>query len=127
MFLTQVFALHRGNASYEAAELRLLVGDELKIRLNSGGARQYGKAWEATGHVLGLVDGEIRLEVRSPHAPTDVSECAYVVDFVWKGTSYDRMQSALKNLAVDDTSLSGYLYHRLLGHDVEQHWVVAVH
>ena len=29
------------------------------------------------------------------------------------------MQAALKNLAVDDTSLSGYLYHRLLGHDVE--------
>ena len=33
-------------------------------------------------------------------------------------TSYDRMQSALKTFAVDDTSVSGYLYHRLLGHEV---------
>lgn len=30
------------------------------------------------------------------------------------------MQSALKTFAVDDTSVSGYLYHRLLGHEVEQ-------
>jgi regulator of nonsense transcripts 1 len=29
------------------------------------------------------------------------------------------MQAALKTFAVDDTSVSGYLYHRLLGHDVE--------
>ena len=118
-----VFSLARGGAgafsSYESNELRLMVGDELKIRLNSGGARQHGKPWEASGHVLRLADGEVALELRTPTAPTDVTDCSYVVDFVWKGTSYDRMQNALKNLAVDDASLSGYLYHRLLGHDVE--------
>ena len=43
----------------------------------------------------------------------------YAIDFVWKSTSFDRMQSAMKTFAVDDTSVSGYLYHRLLGHDVE--------
>ena len=30
------------------------------------------------------------------------------------------MQRAMKMFAVDETSVSGYLYHRLLGHDVEQ-------
>jgi len=29
------------------------------------------------------------------------------------------MQYAMKTFAVDETSVSGYLYHRLLGHDVE--------
>ncbi len=29
------------------------------------------------------------------------------------------MQSAMKTFAVDDTSLTGYLYHKLLGHEVE--------
>lgn len=29
------------------------------------------------------------------------------------------MQNALKTFAVDDTSVSGFLYHRLLGHEVE--------
>jgi regulator of nonsense transcripts 1 len=31
---------------------------------------------------------------------------------VWKSTSFDRMQNALKTFAVDDTSVSGYLYHQ---------------
>jgi len=30
------------------------------------------------------------------------------------------MQTALKTFAVDETSVSGYIYHRLLGHEVEQ-------
>lgn len=30
------------------------------------------------------------------------------MDFVWKSTSFDRMQTAMKTLAVDDTSVSGY-------------------
>ena len=29
------------------------------------------------------------------------------------------MQSALKTFAVDDSSVWGYIYHKLLGHDVE--------
>lgn len=33
---------------------------------------------------------------------------------------YCRMQSALRKFAVDDTSVSAYIYHRLLGHDVEE-------
>ena len=31
-----------------------------------------------------------------------------------------RMQYAMKTFAVDETSVSGYIYHRLLGHDVEE-------
>lgn len=30
-----------------------------------------------------------------------------------------RMQSSLKTFAVDETSVSGYIYHKLLGHEVE--------
>lgn len=33
---------------------------------------------------------------------------------------YCRMQLALRKFAVDDSSVSGYIYHRLLGHDVEE-------
>lgn len=31
----------------------------------------------------------------------------------------NRMQSALKTFAVDETSVWGYIYHKLLGHEVE--------
>ena len=34
------------------------------------------------------------------------------VEYVWKGTSYERMQRAMKAFAVDETSVSGYLYHK---------------
>jgi regulator of nonsense transcripts 1 len=44
----------------------------------------------------------------------------FQVDFVWKSTSFDRMQSALKTFAVVETSVSGYIYHKLLGHEVEE-------
>ena len=30
-----------------------------------------------------------------------------------------RMQSALKTFSLDETSVSGYIYHKLLGHEVE--------
>jgi regulator of nonsense transcripts 1 len=36
-----------------------------------------------------------------------------------------RMQTAMRTFAVDERSVSGYLYHRLLGHDVEEHKVRA--
>ena len=32
----------------------------------------------------------------------------------------NRMQYAMKTFAVDETSVSGYIYHRLLGHEVEE-------
>lgn len=100
------------------SEARLAPGDELRLRLDAGGARIYGKNWDGTGNVLWIVDGEIALEMRNPVCPADITE-GYIVEFVWKATSYDRMQAALTTFAVDDTSVSGYLYHRLLGHEVE--------
>jgi regulator of nonsense transcripts 1 len=104
--------------SREESELRLVTGDELKLKLDASAARAYGSQWEGTGHVMWIDDGEIALEMRSNAVPLNITE-GYVAEFVWKSTSYDRMQNALKTFAVDDTSVSGYLYHRLLGHDVE--------
>ena len=49
-----------------------------------------------------------------------VGFAGFIVEYVWKRTSFDRMQRAMKMFAVDETSVSGYLYHRLLGHEVEQ-------
>ena len=111
----------RSSASYVGMsdeQHKLQVGDEMGLRLNSGGIRQRGKKWEATGKVVRYTEGEVALEIRGD-CPTTIEEASYIVDFVWKGTSFDRMQGALKTLAVEDASLSGYLYHRLLGHDVE--------
>ena len=44
----------------------------------------------------------------------------YIVEYIWKSTSFDRMQDALKTFVIDNTSVTGYIYHRLLGHPVEE-------
>lgn len=63
---------------------------------------------------------EVGIELRSNlGAPVECTH-NFVVDFVWKSTSFDRMQTGMKTFAVDETSVSGYIYHKLLGHEVEE-------
>lgn len=52
---------------------------------------------------------EIGLELRrSEGVPIDVTH-NFTADFVWKSTSFDRMQLAMKTFAVDEKSVSGYI------------------
>nr|GEY08742.1 regulator of nonsense transcripts 1 homolog [Tanacetum cinerariifolium] len=101
----------------EDNELRLVPGDELRLRYSGDPAHP---AWQSVGHVIKLTaQEEVALELRvSLGAPFDVNH-GFSVDFVWKSTSFDRMQGAMKTFAVDETSVSGYIYHHLLGHEVE--------
>ncbi|KAF9623720.1 hypothetical protein IFM89_004273 [Coptis chinensis] len=101
----------------EDNELRLVPGDELRLRYSGDAAHP---AWQSVGHVIKLTaQEEVALELRaSQGVPVDCNH-GFSVDFVWKSTSFDRMQGAMKTFAVDETSVSGYIYHHLLGHEVE--------
>ena len=91
-----------------------------------GSSRQGSGGWfgglahggELGPEVVRLSHEEIAVELRSARCPTDLS-FNFSVDFVWKATSFDRMQTALRMFAIDDKSVSGFLYHKLLGHEVE--------
>ena len=55
------------------------------------------------------VSDEIGLELRrSEGVPIEITH-GYTADFVWKSTSFDRMQLAMKTFAVDEKSVSGYI------------------
>lgn len=43
--------------------------------------------------------------------PTETT-VGWTVEFVWKSVPFDRMQAAMRTFAVDETSVSGYIYHR---------------
>lgn len=105
----------------EDNELRLVPGDELRLRYSGDAAHP---AWQSVGHVIKLTaQEEVALELRaSQGVPVDIGH-GFSVDFVWKSTSFDRMQGAMKTFAVDETSVSGYIYHHLLGHEVEMQMV----
>lgn len=55
-----------------------------------------------------------RLAFTTQDVPDDCT-VGFRVEFVWKSTSFDRMRLALKQLDQDRTSISGFLYHTLLG------------
>jgi regulator of nonsense transcripts 1 len=65
------------------------------------------------------VSDEVAIELRRSDGVPDWCTHNFSVDFVWKSTSFDRMQSAMKTFAVDEQSVSGFIYHKLLGHEVE--------
>jgi hypothetical protein len=55
------------------------------------------------------VSDEIGVELKARDSvPSDCTH-GFSVDFVWKATSFDRMQAALKTFAVDEKSVSGYI------------------
>ncbi|XP_034738053.1 regulator of nonsense transcripts 1-like [Etheostoma cragini] len=102
----------------DSGDMRLMQGDEICLRYKG----DLAPLWKGIGHVIKVPDNygdEIAIELRSSvGAPVEIPH-NFQVDFVWKSTSFDRMQSALKTFAVDETSVSGYIYHKLLGHEVE--------
>lgn len=90
---------------------------------------------------------EVGLELKSNFDVPESCKEPFEVEFVWKATSFDRytknlqidmidiscyqsnpwtytissrMRAAVHKFAIDKTSMNAYLYHRLLGHLVEE-------
>ncbi|CAD7969242.1 unnamed protein product [Amoebophrya sp. A120] len=111
----------------ETNDIRLAPGDELRLKHEFGIKHpESGQmvSWECQGTVTKInSQEEVCLELRNAEkkGPWDNELVdGFTVEFVWKSTSFDRMQTAMRIFAVNETSVSGYLYHRLLGHDPEQ-------
>lgn len=104
----------------ELGDVKLAVGDEMRLRY-TGDLRPH---WEGVGYVIKIPNNqsdEVTIELRSRGDHKSVpTECThnFTADYVWKATSFDRMQHAMKTFAIDEMSVSGYIFHRLLGHEV---------
>lgn len=80
--------------------------------------------WKSKGHIIKItnskkpynfLDEEIGLELKNNYGvPTDTNN-RFKVEFVWKSTSFDRMQLGLRVFVRDESSLSGFLFHKILG------------
>jgi regulator of nonsense transcripts 1 len=104
----------------ELGDVKLAVGDEMRLRY-TGELRPH---WEGVGYVIKIPNNqsdEVTIELRAKGDHKSVpTECThnFSADYVWKATSFDRMQHAMKTFAIDEMSVSGYIFHRLLGHEV---------
>eukprot|EP00158_Paraphelidium_tribonemae_P004931 Partr_v1_DN27061_c0_g2_i1_m28571 putative Regulator of nonsense transcripts len=100
----------------EYSDIRLAVGDELTLKYDG----QLIKPWIGIGNVIKIPDShsdDVILQMKDLKVPTKCFE--FSVEFVWKSTSFDRMQSALKKLTFSDVAVSKYICNRFLGHDMD--------
>ncbi|CAI7420258.1 CPS_collapsed_G0043390.mRNA.1.CDS.1 [Saccharomyces cerevisiae] len=105
-------------STFESNELKVAIGDEM-ILWYSG---MQHPDWEGRGYIVRLPNSfqdtfTLELKPSKTPPPTHLTT-GFTAEFIWKGTSYDRMQDALKKFAIDKKSISGYLYYKILGHQV---------
>jgi len=104
----------------ELGDVKLAVGDEMRLKYKG----ELRPVWEGVGYVVKIPNNqsdEVTIELRKVGNDKSVpTECThnFSADYVWKATSYDRMQFAMKTFAIDELSVSGYIFHKLLGHEV---------
>lgn len=101
----------------ESGELRMAVGDEIRLKYHG----ELRKPWEAVVQVVSVPQNavtEVGVEFR-PNANLS-TQCThnFTAEFVWKGTTFDRMQQALRKFASEPTMCS-YLYRSVLGHPLK--------
>lgn len=96
-------------------DLKLMHGDQLRLTYNG----ELGSNFTSIGHVVKVPDNygeDIGLELENANgAPVDCTS-NFAIDFIWKSTSFKRMENALKSFAIDSNSVSNFIYSRLLGH-----------
>lgn len=101
----------------ESGEVRIAVGDEIKLKYHG----ELHAPWESLVQVVSVPQyavTEVAVELRrGTGAPTQCTH-NFTTEFVWKGTTFDRMQLALRSFAMENKSMSGYISRVILGHPV---------
>jgi regulator of nonsense transcripts 1 len=82
------FSFHR----MDAEQSRIVVGDELRLKLGAGAEFVHGGPWEGVGYVKSIIDGEVEMELRTVGRVPDSVTDDFVVEYVWKSTSFDRIR-----------------------------------
>lgn len=107
-------------STFESNELKVAVGDEMILRYSG----LQHPDWKGKGFIIRLPNSfkdEFTLELKpSNEAPPTNCTTGFTAEFVWRGTSYIRMQESLRRFAVAKKSLSGFLYYKVLGQEVPE-------
>ena len=104
----------------EGDNVRLVPGDELKLKYDQDGVTK----WKTKGHIVRITASEeIALELKSStRAPPD-PDAKFTIEFVWKSPSFDRMKLAMKVFLKDETSVSEYIFFKILGYNTSEQFL----
>ncbi|CAJ0961311.1 unnamed protein product, partial [Mesorhabditis belari] len=106
---------------FQEGNMKLVIGDELRLKHCLTVDKEW---WCCVGQVFKVPDNhsdEIGIEMRAgiqEKMPTD-PRINFTCEVVWNSISFDRMMSALSTLERDEKSVSQYIYHKLMGHDID--------
>jgi regulator of nonsense transcripts 1 len=101
----------------EDSDQRLVLGDEIRISHPTQQSSTLGVVVRL--NITPQSTDEITVEIRGgPYVAKEITT-NFTVEMVWKAAPFDRMKQAMRVFAHDETSVSAYLYHRLLGHAVD--------
>ena len=104
----------------EGDNVRLVPGDELKIKCGSENGQPI---WKQRGHIVKITSTEeICLELKSSKAPP-TDDNRFTIELIWKSTSFDRMKHALKIFLKDETSVSEYIFYKILGYNTSEQFL----
>lgn len=93
------------------SDVRLVIGDEMKLSLESG-------KWEGIGTITRISDSEeVELQITTMKGPIPNQVTGYSVEFVWKPTTFQRMQRGLQLLA--NRQIDAYILNKILGKNTE--------
>ncbi|OAF66350.1 hypothetical protein A3Q56_05905 [Intoshia linei] len=98
-------------------EIKMAIGDEIKLSLGN----DQKKAWN--GQVTKIPDNssdELGAEFsETMNVPVHLHD-GFLVEFVWKPTSFDRMKRGLTFFSTREGIVSNYIYRCILGQKVEE-------
>lgn len=90
-------------------DVRLTRGDELRLRLVTGIEQE----WTGVGQISRLpisMDDDVEIEMKTGNAVPLEKTSGYTVELVWKSTSFDRMNIAMRTFAREEKCMSMYIY-----------------
>lgn len=93
--------------SKDDTDVRLVIGDEMKLSLDSC-------KWEGTGTITRISDSEeVELQITTMKGPIPSQVTGYSVEFVWKPTTFQRMQRGLNLFAA--RQMDAHILNKILG------------
>ncbi|CAB3407987.1 unnamed protein product [Caenorhabditis bovis] len=84
-----------------------------------------GSEWSCEGVVIKLPDStsdEIGMEVKKGHIDKSITETRimFTCEVVWNSTTFERQYRALDRLVKDESSVSKFIYQKIMGRDVDE-------
>lgn len=107
---------------YESKGIHIYEGEEVKLHFRDIRAHD-GESWTGQGTLIQIPRPHkdrytFRLNYKEQPPPTHAT-VGFSIEFLWLGVSQFRMMNAVRFFATRRKSTSAYIYHTILGHEVE--------